>query len=96
MIAAMDNADFDITMNQLVAAADLIAAGALSDDKADAYQMSAFFRLAKIRPEQTLTRRTSDDELFKLTALAALRMAGQKQFLPAAALLVQARTLFLK
>jgi hypothetical protein len=86
----MERADFESALTQLISAAELIA-GATSDDvRAQAFDMLAFFRLRQGRPGATAT---SNDELFRDTAIAALTMAGRKEYLAAAALLDQARGL---
>jgi hypothetical protein len=91
----MDKNDFDNAVNQLAAAADLIAAGVSADERLSAYQMRAFFRLQQARAPEAAERHTVDEELFKSTASAALTMAGQKLYMPASALLEQARSLLL-
>ena len=84
----MERTDFESALTQLTGAAELVAAGASDDLRAQAFEMLAFFRLRRGRAAVT-----SNDELFKDTANAALTMAGRKAFLAAAALLEQARAL---
>jgi hypothetical protein len=84
----MERADYESALTQLTSAAELIAAGAGADERAQAFEMLAFFRLRQGRAAET-----SNDELFKDTAIAALTMAGRKEFLAAGALLEQARGL---
>jgi hypothetical protein len=89
----MDKEDFDKALAQLTAAADLIAAGVSAEERLSAIQMRAFFRLQQARAREAAKRHTADDELFKSTASAAFTMAGQKLYMPASALLEQARSL---
>ena len=84
----MERTDFESALTQLIGAAELIAAGAGDDERAQAFEMLAFFRLRHGRAADT-----SNDALFRDTAIAALTMAGRKEFLAAAALLEQARGL---
>jgi hypothetical protein len=98
----MDLAEFESAIDQLSAAAQLIASEVPQEARMSALESLAFFRLLKARiseasPTDTSrtdhTSHTSDDELFKDTAMAALTMAGRKEFLAAALLLDQARSL---
>nr|WP_284505739.1 hypothetical protein [Caballeronia sp. INDeC2] len=89
----MEGADFEGALAQLTGAAELVAAGVSADRRVQAFEMLAFFRLRQARAGESRAPFTSDDELFKDTAIAALTMAGRKQFLAAAALLEQARGL---
>ncbi|BAO91199.1 hypothetical protein [Caballeronia cordobensis] len=84
----MEQTDFESALTQLTGAAELLAAGASDDLRAQAFEMLAFFRLRQGRAAAV-----SNDELFRDTAMAALTMAGRKEFLAAAALLEQARGL---
>ncbi|SAK83149.1 hypothetical protein AWB79_05595 [Caballeronia hypogeia] len=87
----MERADYESALDQLVGAAELVASGAADEaQRAQAFEMLAFFRLRRTRIG---TPATSDDELFKDTAIAALTMAGRREYLAAAALLDQARGL---
>ncbi len=65
----------------------------LEDQRMSAFQMRAFFRLLQGRLHGKRERRTANDDLFRDTAKAALTMAGRKEYLAAAALLGQARSL---
>ncbi|MDR5816187.1 hypothetical protein QCE62_21575 [Caballeronia sp. LZ033] len=78
---------------QLTGAAELIAADAPAEQRAEAFETLAYFRLLKTRVNDTKAPAVSNDELFKDTATAALTLAGRKEFLAAAALLEQARGL---
>jgi hypothetical protein len=89
----MERDEFETALNQLAAAADLLATSAPADEKMSAQQTRAFFRLRQARLSDPATRQTSDDELFKSTAHAALDMAGRKEYLAATLLLDQARSL---
>ncbi|SPB15265.1 hypothetical protein NOV72_02491 [Caballeronia novacaledonica] len=89
----MERADYKNALAQLTGAAELVAAGASEDQRAQAFEMLAFFRLRQARAGDSRAPLTSDDELFKDTAIAALTMAGRKELLAAAALLEQARGL---
>jgi hypothetical protein len=91
----MDRKHFDNAVIKLAAAADLIAVGVSAEERVSAYQMRAFFRLHQARAQEAVERHTVDDELFESTASAALTMAGQKLYVPASALLEQARSLLL-
>jgi hypothetical protein len=86
----MERPDYEQALDQLSGAAQLVASGVDHDQRAQAFEMVAFFRLLKGRVGMAAT---SDDELFRDTAIAALTMAGRKEFLAAAALLEQARGL---
>ncbi|BAN26994.1 hypothetical protein BRPE64_DCDS00580 (plasmid) [Caballeronia insecticola] len=80
----------------MTGAAELIASGAPQAQRAQAFDMLAFFRLLRARfgqSSEAVVPRISDDELFRDTAMAALTMAGRHEFLAAAALLEQARGL---
>jgi hypothetical protein len=87
-MTTMERTDFESALAKLTGAAELVAAGAGDDLRAQAFEMLAFFRLRRGRVAVT-----SNDELFKDTANAALTMAGRKEFLAASALLEQARAL---
>ncbi|MFM0325229.1 hypothetical protein [Caballeronia glebae] len=89
----MERADYESALAQLTGAAQLVAAGVDGDLRAQAFEMVAFYRLRQGRIGESGMRVTSNDELFKDTAIGALTMAGRKQFLAAAALLEQARGL---
>ncbi len=89
----MEQKEFETAVNQLAAAAELLASGVDEDLRMSAQQMRAFYRLQQGRSNEPGVRRTLDDELFKDTARAALTMAGRKEFLAAAALLEQACSL---
>lgn len=89
----MDHAQHESAINQLTAAAKLVAAGLSGTQGIDALEMLAFFRLRQQRVGGHGVCRTSNDELFLQTATAALTLAGRAEFLAAAALLDQARTL---
>ncbi|BCQ26972.1 hypothetical protein NK8_51610 (plasmid) [Caballeronia sp. NK8] len=89
----MERADFDGALAQLTGAAELVAAASGEALRAQAFETVAFFRLRQGRVGDAGARVTSNDELFKDTAIAALTMAGRKEMLAAAALLEQARGL---
>ncbi|KXU85367.1 hypothetical protein CR51_40560 [Caballeronia megalochromosomata] len=89
----MERAEFESALAQLTGAAQLVAADVDADRRAQAFEMLAFFRLRQSRAGASKPPLTSDDELFKDTAIAALTMAGRKEMLAAAALLEQARGL---
>lgn len=89
----MDRDEFDDAVGQLTAAAELLARGGPAETRMDGFQRLAFFRLQASSARLVSTVHTSNDELFKSTAQAALLMAGRKEFLAAAALLDQAYTL---
>ncbi|MDR5767026.1 MULTISPECIES: hypothetical protein [unclassified Caballeronia] len=89
----MERADYESALAQLVGAAQLVASGADKDRRAQAFEMLAFYRLRQGRIGEAGALVTSNDELFKDTAIAALTMAGRKEFFAAAALLEQARGL---
>ncbi|KAK44344.1 hypothetical protein BG58_24775 [Caballeronia jiangsuensis] len=89
----MERTDYESALAQLTGAAELVAAGVSGDQRAQAFEMLAFFRLRQARAGESRAPLTSDDELFRDTAIAALTMAGRKEFLAAAALLEQARGL---
>ncbi|CAB3801554.1 hypothetical protein LMG28688_05377 [Paraburkholderia caffeinitolerans] len=89
----MDQATYEGAINRLIAAAELVASGASQEQRLNALQMVAFFRLRQASFGTQGVPRISNEELFNETATAALTMAGRKEFLAAAALLDQARTL---
>ncbi|WP_321797253.1 hypothetical protein [Caballeronia sp. J97] len=89
----MERADYESALAQLTGTAELVAAGADEDARAQAFEMLAFFRLRQARVGESGALVTSNDALFRDTAIAALTMAGRKEFLAAAALLEQARGL---
>ncbi|KMZ11382.1 hypothetical protein BHUM_06004 [Candidatus Burkholderia humilis] len=84
----MNRTDFDQSLTQLISAAELIAAGVPQDQRMAVFEALSFFRLRKNRIGATTD--TSNDELFKDSAIAALTMAGRKEYLAALALLDQA------
>lgn len=92
----MNHAEYEIAINQLTAAAQLVAAGLPEAQRLDALTMLAFFRLRQGRLRDHGVCPTSNDELFRQTASAALALAGRAELLAAAALLEQARTLLRK
>ena len=89
----MEQEAYETAIRQLRAAAELVAAGVSDDERMSAQQMRAFFMMKEDRAHDASTARTSNDDLFKATASAALEMAGRKEYLAAAALLEQARSL---
>ncbi|WP_250469593.1 MULTISPECIES: hypothetical protein [unclassified Caballeronia] len=89
----MNRTEYEQALAQLVGAAELVVSGMPEDQKMSAFQSLAFFRLRQHRLIETTTPLISNDELFKDSAMAALTMAGRKEFLAAAALLEQARSL---
>ncbi|SAL00992.1 hypothetical protein AWB78_06058 [Caballeronia calidae] len=89
----MERADYESAMDQLTGAAELVAAGVSDEQRAQAFEMLAFMRLRRGGIGETGVPVISDEELFKDTAMAALTMAGLKEYLAAAALLEQARGL---
>jgi hypothetical protein len=89
----MEREDFEEAINQLVAAADLVAS---AEHGLGVQQLRAFFRLQQSRLHEIRSKHTTDDELFRSTATAALTMAGRKEFPAAAALLEQAQSLLVQ
>ncbi|KND59092.1 hypothetical protein BVER_05025 [Candidatus Burkholderia verschuerenii] len=89
----MEPGEMETAIDQLVGASELVAAGESGDARLGALQTLAFFRLRRTRLSDPALRATSDDALFKDTAIAALTMAGRKEYLASAALLEQARSL---
>ncbi|WP_036025650.1 hypothetical protein [Paraburkholderia dilworthii] len=89
----MDQARYEDAINRLIAAAELVVAGASEEQRLDALGMLAFFRLRRTRIAEQDLPRILNEELFAQTATAALTMAGRKELLAASALLEQARTL---
>jgi hypothetical protein len=89
----MERPDYAQALAQLSGAAELITAEAPADQRAAAFESVAYFRLLKARVNETQVPALSNEELFKDTAIAALTLAGRKEFLAAAALLEQARGL---
>jgi hypothetical protein len=87
----VDRNDFDQSLTQLISAAELTAAGVPQDQRMTAFDALGFFRLRKNRIGGSTA--TSNDELFRDSAIAALTMAGRKEYLAALALLDQARGL---
>jgi hypothetical protein len=89
----MEQEAYETAIRQLRAAAELVAAGVSDDEQMNAQRMRAFFMMKEDRVHDASPVRTSNDDLFKATASAALEMAGRKEYLAAAALLEQARSL---
>jgi hypothetical protein len=90
----MEQEDFEQAVRQLRAASELVASGVSDDEeRMNAQRMRAFFMMKEESLRLTNGVETSNDDLFKDTAKAALEMAGRKAFLAAAALLEQARSL---
>jgi hypothetical protein len=89
----MDRSDFTQSLAQLVSAAELTAAGVPQDQRMMAFEALSFFRLRQNRIGGSTG--TSNDDLFKDSAIAALTMAGRKEYLAALALIDQARGLLL-
>ncbi|SAK43418.1 hypothetical protein [Caballeronia ptereochthonis] len=89
----MERSDYEQAIAQLTGAAELVASGVTQEQRAQAFEMLAFFRLLRGRIGESGVPVISNDELFEDTAIAALTMAGRKEFLAAAALLEQARGL---
>ncbi|NLP60526.1 hypothetical protein [Paraburkholderia sacchari] len=89
----MDQAAYEGAINRLIAAAELVAAGASEEQRLRALEMVAFFKLRRGPFGEPGVPQISNEELFRETATAALTMAGRKELLAAAALLDQARTL---
>jgi hypothetical protein len=89
----MNQEDYQAAIDQLAGAADLVAAGVPPEQRMMASHMRAFFGMRQRRPHETTAPRTSNDELFRDTAKAALEMAGRHEFIAAAALLEQAQSL---
>lgn len=89
----MERAEYEQAIAQLIGAAELVAAGVPESQRMNAFEALAFFRLRQHRIGEPAKPFTSNDELFKDSAIAALTMAGRKEFLAAAALLDQARLL---
>ncbi|AXF14685.1 hypothetical protein [Paraburkholderia caledonica] len=89
----MDRADYEGSINRLVAAAELVVSGASDEQRLDALAMLAFFRLRRTRIAEHGAPQISNRDLFRETATAALTMAGRNELLAASALLAQARML---
>lgn len=89
----MDQTEYQRALDQLTGAAKLVSSGLSDAQRLYALQMLAFFQLRQGRLQEHDTRRTSNDDLFRQTAIAALTLAGRAEYLAAAALLDQARTL---
>jgi hypothetical protein len=92
-VDVMKPADFLVATRQLAAAAELLAKGGPQDRRSDASEMLAFFRRYDQIGSGLERAVTSNDELFALTAQAALTMAGRNEFPASHALLEQARSL---
>jgi hypothetical protein len=89
----VDKAEYEGAINRLVAAAELVVAGASEEQRLDALGMLASLRLRRARIAEQGLPQISDENLLRETATAALAMAGRKEFLAASALLAQAQTL---
>jgi hypothetical protein len=89
----MKRSDFFAAIQQLGAAADILARNGPQEWQLDAFKLLSVFRRYDqsnlgLRPVVT-----SDDELFMRTAQAALTMAGRNEFAASHALLEQAISL---
>ncbi|WP_277185327.1 hypothetical protein [Caballeronia sp. BR00000012568055] len=89
----MEQEDYETAIRQLRAAAELVAAGVSENERMNAQGVRAFFMMKEARVHEANRTQTSNDDLFRATASAALEMAGRKEYLAAAALLEQARSL---
>ena len=89
----MERTDYESALAQLTGAAELVAAATSGEERAQAFEMLALFRLRQARAGESGAAVTFDDELFKDTAIAALTMAGRKESLASLALMEQAREL---
>jgi len=89
----VDRAEYEGAINRLVAAAELVVAGASEEQRLDALGMLASLRLRRARIAEQGLPQISDENLFRETATAALAMAGRKELLAASALLAQAQKL---
>jgi hypothetical protein len=90
----MERIDFFTALQQLSAAAEILAKAGPDDMRADGVRLLAFFRMfdeSSNRVERT--RVTFDDALFVQTAQAALALVGRNEFAAARALLEQAQSL---
>ncbi|KNH08182.1 hypothetical protein BRCH_00276c [Candidatus Burkholderia brachyanthoides] len=89
----MDPIDIETAMGQLIGASKLVAASESGEQRMSVLEVLAFFRLRRTRLSDPAMRHTSNDALFKDTAIAALTIVGRSEFLVSAALLEQARSL---
>jgi hypothetical protein len=92
----MELLEYENAIDQLVGAAELVASGVTGNEQISAVEMLTFFRLQRGRLNRLSMGQTADDELFADTAIAALTLAGRKEYLAASALLEQARSLLTK
>lgn len=92
----MERTDYERAITQLQAAAELAVSGLPEDQRMNVMEALAFFRLRQGRIGESTVPLTSNDELFKDSAIAALTLAGRKEFLAAIALLDQARAMLSK
>jgi len=83
----MERSAFLAATRQLAAAAELLARAGPAESRSEAFHLLAFFRQYD-QPGVSLNAvATSNDELFTLTAHAALTMAGRNEFAASHALL---------
>ena len=89
----MERTEVHAAIRQLRAAAEILANTGPEDCRFDAFQLLALFRRYDHGGPGSNAVATSNDELFVLTAQAALDLAGRNQFAASFALLGQARSL---
>jgi hypothetical protein len=89
----MKRSDFFAAIQQLGAAADILAKNGPQEWQLDAFKLLSVFRRYDQSNLGLWPAVTSDDELFTRTAEAALTMAGRNEFAASHALLEQAISL---
>jgi hypothetical protein len=89
----MKRSDFFAAIQQLGAAADILARNGPQEWQLDAFKLLSVFRRYDQSNLDLRPAVTSDDELFMRTAQAALTMAGRNEFAASHALLEQAISL---
>jgi hypothetical protein len=89
----MKPSDFFAAVQQLSAAADILTRNGPQEYQIDAFKLLSVFRRYNQSNPGLQPAVTGDDELFMLTAKAALTMAGRNEFAASRALLQQAISL---
>ena len=89
----MKRSDFFAAIQQLCAAADILAKNGPQEWQLDAFKLLSVFRRYDQSNLGLRPAVTSDDELFMRTAETALTMAGRNEFAASHALLEQAISL---
>jgi hypothetical protein len=89
----MKRSDFFAAIQQLGAAADILARNGPQEWQLDAFKLLSVFRRYDQSNLDLRPAVNSDDELFMRTAQAALTMAGRNEFAASHALLEQAISL---